>query len=155
MSKEVFHEKFEVLEELIRRANDLVNPEDSLAYLQKKDLRDRLYGEKPACFLKLAKIGRDVSPYLLPMCNRSGMEDPKVISLSIKVIQKLMTDEKGQFDVNDLKTMLGKLQHRHNVFNKPIPKPPLAAARKGKVTRMFNNIKGHLTRGDLDKTGSL
>ena len=155
MSKDVIQEKFENLEELIRRANDLINPEDSLAYLQRKDLRDRLYGEKPGCFLKLKKMGRDTSAYLLPVCNRSGMEDPKVIDISIKLVQRLMTDDKGQFDINDLKTVLGKLQHRHDVFSKEIPKPPGPAAKKAQVTRMFSNIKGHLMRGDLNKTGSV
>ncbi len=148
MSKNL-DEQFEVLEELIRTANELINPENSLAYLQKKDMIDRLYGEKPSCFLKLAPIGRDTSAYLLPLCNRRGMEDPKVIRVSMKVVQRFLDDPKGRFDVNILNTLLSKLQHRHSVFSKTVPKPARTAARKANVTKMFNNIKSHL---DLDKT---
>lgn len=143
---------FEVLEELIRRANQLINPEDSLSYLLKKDIRDRLYGEKPKCFIKLQAIGQNTAPYLLPICNRSGIEDPKVINVSIKLVQKLMTDTGGKFDINSLQTVLNALQHRHNTFNKEIPKPASPAARKAHVTRMFKNIKNYL---DMTKTSAI
>ena len=83
-------EDIEKLSELIRRANDLINPEDSLAYLQRKDVVDRLYGEKPKCFLKLLPIGQDLEPYLIPLCNRRGFEDPKVITHAIAMVGKLM-----------------------------------------------------------------
>ena len=142
----------EILEELIRRANQLINPEDSLSYLLKKDIRDRLYGSKPKCFIKLQPTGQDVSAYLLPICNRAGIEDPKVINVSIKVVQKLMGDGKGKFDINTLQTILNSLQHRHNTFNKEIPKPASPAARKAQVTRMFKNIKQYL---DMTKTSAI
>ena len=142
-------EKFERLEELIRTANNLINPEDSLAYLQKKDLIDRLYGEKPSCFLKLPPTGRDTSPYLLPLCNRHGMEDPKVIAVSLKIVKRFLDDPNGRFDVNILNTLLSKLQHRHSVLAKTVPHPANTAAKKAKVTNMFKNIKQYL---DLDKT---
>lgn len=149
MSK-IIQEDIECLSELIRKANDLINPEDSIAYLMKKDLRDRLYGEKPKCFLKLMPIGRDISPYLIPLCNRSGFEDPKVIDIAIKMIQKLMLDKAGMFDNNDIQKILNKLNHRKNVLAKTIPKPMSMGAKKAKVTRMFKNIKGHL---DMIKSG--
>lgn len=140
------------LSELIRKANDLINPEDSLAYLQKKDLRDRLYGEKPKCFLKLLPIGRDTTPYLLPICNRAGIEDPKVIGVSLKIVQRFMDKGDGRFDNNALQGVLNQLNHRHNVLSKKVPKPATAAARKAKVTRMFKNIKSHL---DMNKTKAI
>lgn len=145
-------EEFKQLSELIRKANELINPEDSLAYLLKKDIRDRLYGDKPKCFLKLLPIGRDTSPYLLPICNRAGLEDPKVISVSLKVIQKLMDDSSGKFDINTLQSILNQLQHSHDTFIKKIPKPASAAAKKAQVTRMFKNIKQYL---DMDKTKAI
>ena len=132
------------LSELIRQANDLINPEDSIAYLQKKDLIDRLYGKKPKCFLKLQPIGRDVSPYLIPLCNRAGFEDPKVINIAIKMVQRLMTDKAGMFDSNDIQKVLNRLNHRMSVLSKTVPKPMSMGAKKAKVTRMFNNIKQHL-----------
>lgn len=149
---EQFKKDLEPIEELIRKANHLINPEDSLAYLLKKDVRDRLYGEKPKCFIKLQPIGQDTSPYLLPICNRSGIEDPKVINVSIKTVQKLMSDAGGKFDVNSLQTVLNSLQHRHNTFNKTVPKPASPAARKAHVTRMFKNIKSYL---DMTKTSAI
>jgi len=146
------NEEFKTLSELIRKADELINPEESLAYLVHKDVRDRLYGKKPACFMKLSPIGRDTSAYLFPICNRSGMEDPKVINLSIKMLQKVMTDQTGRFDINDTQSMLNKLQHKHDTFVQKIPKPASQAARKAHVTKMFNNIRKYLT---LSKTGAM
>lgn len=144
--------KLERLSELIRKANDLINPEDTLAYLTKKDLRDRLYGEKPKCFLKLLPIGRDTDPYLIPLCNRSGFEDPKVIKVAIGMVEKLMSDKADQFDSGAIQKILNQLNHRNSVLSKTVPKPMTMAAKKAKVTRMFKNIKRHL---DMNKTGPM
>ena len=152
MMEKKLNEEFELLSELIRKADELINPEDSLAYLVHKDTRDRLYGKKPACFMKLRPIGRDTSAYLFPICNRNGMEDPKVIQLSIKMIKRVMTDQSGRFDTNDTQAMLSNLQHRHDTFVQKIPKPASQAARKAHVTKMFNNIRKYLT---LSKTGEM
>ena len=93
---------------------------------------------------RLGRVGRDSSTYMLPVCNRAGIADPKVIGISIKVIQKLMSDSSGMYDVNDLKSILTKLERKHSVYSKDIPKPPNQAGRKALVTRMFNNVKNHL-----------
>jgi hypothetical protein len=143
MSKKL-NENIQHLSELIRKANDLINPEGSLEYLSKKDLRDRLYGEKPKCFLKLLPIGRDTSPYLVPLCNRLGFEDLKVIEVAIKMVNKLMTQKGDQFDSGDMQKILNQLNHRKSVLSKTTPKPMSMGAKKAKVTRMFNNIKQHL-----------
>lgn len=147
-------DKFELLEELIRTAYNIINPETDLSYLLNKDIRDRLYGENPACFLKLAPIGRDTSTYLLPLCNRHGIEDPKVISLSIKIVQKLMQDPKGRYDVNLLIDLLTKLQHRYDVFVKRVPKPPIAAAKKANVTKAINPLI-NMAKGNLVNTSEV
>jgi hypothetical protein len=152
MTDNQLKEEFEQLSELIRKANALINPEDSLAYLLKKDIRDRLAGEKPKCFLKLLPIGRDTSPYLIPICNRAGIEDPKVIAVSLKLVQRLMDEPNGRFDINSLQSILNQLNHRNNVLLKTVPKPATAAARKAKVTRMFKNIKSYL---DMNKTNAI
>jgi hypothetical protein len=143
MSKQI-KEDVQHLSELIRKANDMINPENSLAYLSKKDLIDRLYGDKPKCFLKLLPIGRDTSPYLVPLCNRAGFEDPKVIEFAIKMVEKLMSQKADQFDSNDFQKVLNQLNHRKSVLSKTVPKPMSMAAKKAKVTRMFKNIKQHL-----------
>jgi hypothetical protein len=153
MKKTRLESKFELLEELIRTAYNILNPDgEDLGYLRNKDLRNRLYGKYPACFLKLEPIGRDTSAYLLPLCNRHGIEDPKVIAISIKVVQKLIEGDSGRFDNNILITLLSKLQHRHDVFVKTVPKPPIAAAKKANVTKHFNQMRNHLLRGDLIQT---
>ena len=148
MSKKVIEEKLEVLEELIRSAAaHLVSDDDTLEYLKSKDLRDRLYGKFPECFTcikRLGRIGRNTAPYMLPLCNRAGITDPKVISISIKAIQKLMNDSSGTYDINDLKTILASLERKRAVYSKDVPKPPSQAGRKAVVTRMFNNVKNHL-----------
>ena len=143
---------FEHLSELIRKANELINPEDSMSYLLKKDVRDRLYGKHPKCFLKLQPIGRDTSPYLLPICNRAGIEDPKVIAISLKIVQKFIDQENSKFDINTLQSVLNQLNHRHNTFNKNVPKPMNSAAKKAKVTKMFKKIKSYL---DINKTSAI
>ncbi len=145
-------EDFDHLSELIRKANDLINPDDGMSYLLKKDVRDRLYGAKPKCFIKLLPIGRDTSPYLLPICNRAGLEDPRVINISIQVVERLMKDDSGRFDTNTLQSVLNRLNHQKSVFSKRIPKPMSTGAKKAKVTRMMGNIKKYL---DMTKTDAI
>jgi hypothetical protein len=133
------------LQELIRTVSDhLLTKEEKIGYLTNPELRDRLYGKFPECFLSLKRMGRDTSAYLLPICNRAGIIDPAVIKISYKAVAKLMDDSTGSFDVNDLQKMLDKLDRMKARYKKEIPKPPKAAARKAVVTRMFNNIKNHL-----------
>jgi hypothetical protein len=97
-------------------------------------------------------IGRDTSPYLIPLCNRAGYEDPKVIDISIKLVQRIMNDDSGRFDNNDIQKALNRLNHRKSVLSKTVPKPMAMGAKKAKVTRMFKNIKHHL---DMIKTGHM
>jgi hypothetical protein len=139
--------EIEILQELIRSIYDKIDPVDKFKYLTDKKITDILHGEKPGCFMSLPRIGQDVSAYLLPMCNRAGFEDVDIISLSIKLVQKLISDKSDSFDVNDLNTTLSKLQHKHNVFAKKIPHPAKMAGHKSNTTRLFNNIKNHLKKG--------
>lgn len=137
--------ELQTLHELIRTASDhLLTKEEKIGYLAHPELRNRLYGKFPECFLCLKRMGRDTSPYLLPICNRAGIIDPMVIKISYKAVAKLMNDNTGTFDVNELQQILDKLDRMKARYKKSIPKPPQAAARKAVVTRMFNNIKGHL-----------
>lgn len=136
---------FMYLEELIRKVDGYLSPEpaDDIDYLYSKDLRDRLYGKNPKCFIKIKGIGREF-PTLLPICNRHGHKDARVIEITKQVLQKLMQDKAGMYDSNEMMQILNKLDHMHNVYSKDIPKPPEAAGRKANATRMMNNIKKHL-----------
>jgi hypothetical protein len=142
----ILEQDYMYLEELIRKIDGYLMPvpaEDDMAYLYHKDVRDTLYGSHPKCFIKIKGIGREF-PTLLPICNRHGHKDPKVIDMAKNVIQRLMSDKEGMFDGNELTMMLAKLDRMYNVYSKPVPKPPEAAGRKANVTRMMNNIKKHL-----------
>lgn len=136
--------ELKILQELIRSIYDKIDPVDKFKYLHDKHIKNTLYGEKPKCFLRLNRIGQDTSPYLLPICNRAGFEDPDIISLSIKLVQKLITDKTNSYDTNDLNKILSRLQHSHNIFSKKIPHPANMAGHKSNTTKMFNNIKKHL-----------
>lgn len=134
------------LEELIRTAsNNLLTKEEKIGYIMDSELKSRLYGKFPECFISLKRMGRDTSAYLLPLCNRAGIVDPQVIKISHAAVGKLLSDVNGMYDVNDLQTILSKLDRMQSRYSKDIPKPPQAAARKAIVTRMFKNIKSHLT----------
>jgi len=133
------------LEELIRTAsNHLLTKEEKIGYIMNPELKQRLYGKFPECFISLKRMGRDTSAYLLPLCNRAGIIDPEVIKISYAAVGKLLSDSSGMYDVNDLQGILDKLDRLKARYNKEVPKPPQQAARKAIVTRMFNNIKTHL-----------
>lgn len=152
MKKKLNEQKLDRLSELIRSVSSTLFPEGSdWHYVYHKDIRDRLYGEKPACFVCLKRqdggpMGRCVKNYVLPMCNRMGHMDPRVIGTSIKVVQRLMKDKEGTEDINDLKKVLDRLQHNYNIYSKEVPKPPTTAAKKALATKMMNKIQGHLNR---------
>lgn len=152
MSKQYLKEEFDILEELLRRAYDLIHPEEDFSHLYKKDMKERLYGKYPKCFLKILPIGRDTEAYLLPICNRAGIEDPKVIDISLKVTKRLIDNNVGKFDINALQGVLNSLQHRHNVLSKTVPKPATTAAKKAQVTRALSRIQGTL---DYNKTDGM
>lgn len=151
MSK-IIKEELDNLSELIRQAYDLIHSEEDIDHVFKKDIKQRLYGKHPKCFLKLMPIGQDIEPYLLPICNRAGIGDKRVIKASCMIVQKLMSQENPMFDINSLQGVLNQLQHKETTLSQRIPKPSDMAARKGHVSRMFNNIKSYL---DLIKTGDV
>jgi hypothetical protein len=133
------------LQELIRSAtNQLLTDEEKVGYVMNPELKKRLYGKFPECFICVKRLGRDTSTYLLPLCNRAGIVDPIAINISYKMVGKLLSDKSGAFDVNELQSVLDKLTRMKERYEKDVPKPPQQSGRKAMVTRMFNNIKGHL-----------
>jgi len=137
--------KLQYLEELIRSvSNYLLTTSERIEYVTKPDIKKRLFIKYPECFLSLRQLGADTTPYLIPICNRAGIIDPLIISISYRVVSRLLKDNIGEFDVNELTEILAKLDRLKARYQKEIPKPPMAAARKAIVTKMFNNIKQHL-----------
>jgi len=153
MSKQYLKEEFDILEELLRQAYNLIQPEDDFSYLYKKDMKERLYGKYPKCFLKIMPIGRNTEVYLLPLCNRAGIEDPKVINISLKVVKRLIDNNVGKFDINSLQGILNSLQHRYNVLSKTVPKPATTAAKKAQVTKILKRIQPDIF--NYNKTGEM
>jgi len=141
----ISEQDFMYLEELIRKVDGYLAPEpaDDIEYLYSKDLRDRLYGQNPKCFIKMKGIGRDF-PSLFPICNRNGHKDARVIAITKQVLERIMKDKAGMYDSNEMMEVLAKLDRLHNVYSKDVPKPPSQAGRKANTTRMMNRIKKHL-----------
>lgn len=134
-------EKIEELEELIRTASQHIPgadeiKEDDIGALIKKDVRDRLYGKNPECFVSLKRLGRE--PFFLPICNRKAIVDPAAIKISMGVIEKMMA--KGNSgDVNELQHVFDKLTRLKQRYSSTAS-PPKAAARKAMVTKLMNKM---------------
>ncbi len=139
------NEQFYQLNELIRKVNNVLFPYDrkNLEWLQKKEIRDILYGKHPKCFLSIKSKYGDSLPFFC-ICNMSGVHDPNIISFSIKLAQKLKT--LGNYENEEIEAILTKLHRLYNTYTKDVIKPPKEAARKGKQTRNFTKIKKYLDK---------
>ena len=109
--------------------------------MQKQDIRDRLYGKFPKCFLAFKGIGSRPIPFF-PICNRAGMMDPKMIAFSKRLVTKMQ--ESNKFDNDDLAGINVKLDRLYSRYTKEPIKPSVEAAKKGLQTRLFNNIKKYI-----------
>jgi len=143
MSKKKIQERLEALDELIRSVAKNLEPHDTLKALQHKQLSDRLRGKYPKCFLSVTQLGGQ-TPDFFPVCNTAGMVDVRAIDISLKTLGKIMNDNSGKYDSNDLTKMLSKLERMKSVYRKNVPKPASPGGRKAMVTRMMNNVKNHL-----------
>jgi len=142
-NNQLINEQINQLNELIRSASKLLNPygNDDLSWLQKKDIRDRLFGKHPKCFLQLSNKYGEPIPYFC-VCNRLGIQDPKIIDFSKKLVSKLMDDKK--YNKTELEIISMKLDKLFNTYSKSIPKPTSNAIRKGYQTRKFKIIKNYI-----------
>ena len=139
-------ESMDNLNELIRVANSLISPisvHDNLKWLMDRNLRKKHFEQYPKCYLSM-NIG--AKNFSLPICNRSGIEDPNIISFSKKVINRMA--DRNMLNSSDIIITLKRLDMLERKFSKPIPKPQGMAARKGKVTKTLNQIKQLLHSGD-------
>lgn len=102
-----------ILEELLVEMESYLdsnnmNDDMKLAYQQK--LKERLFIDKPECFVMIKGKGRDLST-ILPVCNRAGIQDPRVIQFSIGLAKKMQTSDKvGLVDPASLKEAIEKLE---------------------------------------------
>jgi len=136
--------QFEQLSELLRKASELLYPfseQEDIAYMQKKDIRDRLYGKFPKCFLAFKGIGSRPIP-LFPICNRAGMMDPKMIDFSRRLVARMQESDK--FDKDELTGINVNLDRLYSKYTKEPIKPSKEAGKKGLQTRLFNNIQKYI-----------
>lgn len=137
--KENLNEHIQLLEELVRKAYQLISPipfSYDLEWLMKQNNRNALFEKNPGCFLKLRRMGREI-PFF-PICNRNGMIDPQLIDLSLKLVDKLSGND--IFDQNHLLIIASKLRSLRKKYSNEIPKPTEVASKKSLVTRFINNV---------------
>jgi hypothetical protein len=137
--KENLTEGIKLLEELVRRAYQLISPlnyEYDLKWLMKQDEKHALFEKHPKCFLKLIHMGREIS--FFPICNHAGMIDPQMIQLSLKMVDKLVGNDR--VDQDALVMVATKLKALQNKYIKEIPRPMEAASKKATVTKFINNV---------------
>jgi len=138
------------MNELMRRIISVLIPEEDFDHINDTELKKRLYGRFPKCFISLRRkedggaMGRSLEPYLLPICNRYGIVDPKIIKLSMNFVKKLMSNHENEYEINDLQKVLNSLQYTHSRYGTTEPHPPSYAGKKAFVTRVFGNIRKHL-----------
>lgn len=131
-------EDFEILDELIRKAYDLISPldhHDDLKFLTIDYMMDDAK-KNPGCYLKIKK-GRDHT--LFPICNRSGIKTTQMIKFSLKMANKLY--DKEDVDNEELDKVVSKLNFLLRRYNSPAS-PIRAVVNKIKSTRKFNKNMG-------------
>ena len=134
-----------ILEELIRRAYEHMRPftyHKDLEWLSDPDLRKTLFNKFPKCFLSLSINRKDI-PFF-PICNRLGFIDPRIVTFSVKLANKLATLGDPRVDVTNLQGVTKRLEFICRKYSKEVPKPEGMAIRKAMITRMLNNIKKYL-----------
>jgi len=133
------------LSELIRRVSNLLSPDtylDNVSDIINKQVRDRLIGVYPKCFLKAKNVwGRELP--IMPICNRRGIEDPSMIAFSLKVANAMK--DSPNIDQDHLGSTIVKLTRLQNKFSKSIPKPDEMAAKKALTTRLMTKVKDYLS----------
>ena len=77
-----------------------------LRWLTDRNFRTKTFEEKPECYMVIrTTYGNDLP--LIPICNRMGMEDPKLILGTLLVAKSFLGDERVEQD--HLHQILGRL----------------------------------------------
>lgn len=135
-----------ILQELLNEIASYLDPEsenDQIKSLYDRKLLERLYGEKPECFISIKGKGQDIST-ILPVCNRAGIQDPRIIDFSIKMAKKMgLSDKVGLVDPASLREAVEELEELKEKVKKG-KAGPKGAALKGNSTKGMNKIKAYL-----------
>ncbi|MCK5605150.1 hypothetical protein KAR91_24885 [Candidatus Pacearchaeota archaeon] len=139
------NEEFQAVEELLRKAYELITPTDmhsDMKWYLDRDMRKAQQEKNPKCWMMLGKAGREV-PFF-PICNVMGMTDPKSIDFSLKMATKLK--DKPEVDQDRLTSVMHKLQVMKTRYGHEVPKPADMAAKKAGVTKNMNSVKKYLQK---------
>lgn len=139
------NKNFEYLEELLRTARSLISPityHDHLKKIMDRDFRKKLFDGNSKCYLTINYKGRDI-PFF-PICNRTALEDPRIIKFSLKLAKRMVG--RDDIDQDSLNLVIMKLEGLHKKFTKQVPRPTSMAVKKGKATKEMSKIKRYLKR---------
>lgn len=136
----------EQLQELIRKADKIVKDRrvDDLHsdtnWFTSPDIKKRMYETNPECFVSITVPG--YNPALLPICNRSALQDPDVIASSMKIVKHIY--KMGKCDRKNRDVLLAKLKKLHTRLNKEPANSYRSSAKKARLTKFMNNIKSQV-----------
>ncbi|MFW6242523.1 MAG: hypothetical protein ACOC2W_00020 [bacterium] len=146
-------ENLKQLQELIRKVDQIVNKQERDStdltdfhsdsnWFRNKDIHKKLYETNPECYVSVTLPGRN--PALLPICNRTSVQDPQVIAMSMKAVKKL--NKLGKCDKATRDVLLAKLVKLQKRLDREDPKPYSSSSRKAKLTKYMNNMKSQLEK---------
>ena len=144
MKKKILNE-VNKLTEFIQKVNDIVSPisfRDELRAVMDRNTRKHLCEKHPKCWLPV-NISNSSVPFL-PICNRNGATDKRMIAFSMKLANRLLGRE--DVDRGMLEITIKKLDRLNSVYSKDTPKPADMAARKANVTKAMMVLKRELDK---------
>ena len=114
---------------LLEKIQNIVEQDSEIDPQYEEHKRDvgKFYGEHPDCFMKIKKVSQTTGMYVLPICNRAGIEDPQAINFSMKVVKSLISLGSQEFDTNELNSALNILQHKNDTLYKTTGKDAVEA----------------------------
>lgn len=145
------NKKLNRLQELISQVDRLMDTSGNTIYnhniewLTDKNMKRKFYDDHPECFVSINVPG--YNPAFLPICNKLALQDPKIVSLSMKLVRTL--NRMGKCDRHTRDVVLAKLVRLQKRIDKEIPTPYKGSAKKAQLTKYMNNMKAKID--DLKK----
>jgi hypothetical protein len=137
-------EDFKNIQELIRKVDSLIGTptvyHKEFARLMHKDNITRFSKQYPKCVLPI-NIGRTI--IYAPICNRTGAEDPKMIDITRKFVDKLSGHYDKEIPEGEISIIRTKLDKLLKKYSQDLIKPTDMAAKKAAETIAFKKIKAY------------
>lgn len=141
MKKEYLKE-FKNLQELIQKINHIMTPltfRDELKSVLDPTTVKNLSEKYPKCYFP---INMGNSQMVLPICNRNGSTDKRMITFALKAANRMM--KRDDVDRGMLEVTIKKLERLNSTYSKDIPKPANKAAIKANLTKSFIKMRQYL-----------